>query len=187
MVSSSRPARWQVLLAFAIIYFVWGSTFLAIRIGVREVPPLLFAAMRFLTAGIVLYAWTRAKGVASPRGREWASAALLGALIFLFDYGLLFWAERRVPSGLAAVMLATIPAFMALAEILFLRTQRFTLRLGLAMVAGIGGVAVLMNPFVALGQAPIDTRGAVALIIAAITWSIASILPRKLSLPESKV
>jgi drug/metabolite transporter (DMT)-like permease len=187
MESSSRPQRWRILLAFAIIYFVWGSTFLAIRIGVREVPPLLLAAMRFLTAGIVLYAWTRAKGVASPRQREWASAALLGALIFLVDYGLLFWAERRVPSGLAAVMLATIPGFMALAEILFLRTQRFTLRLGLAMLAGIGGVVVLVNPFVGLGQAPIDARGAMALIIAAITWSIASILPRKLPLPESKV
>jgi drug/metabolite transporter (DMT)-like permease len=92
-----------------------------------------------------------------------------------------------VPSGLAAVMLATIPAFMALAEILFLRTQRFTLRLGLAMLAGIGGVAVLVNPFVSLGQEPIDARGAMALIIASITWSIASILPRKLPLPESKV
>jgi drug/metabolite transporter (DMT)-like permease len=184
---SSRPPRWRILLAFAIIYFVWGSTYLAIRIGVREVPPLLFAAMRFFTAGIVLYVWTRAKGIASPGRREWAGAALLGALIFLVDYGLLFWAERRVPSGLAAVMLATIPAFMSLAEILFLRTQRLTLRLGLAMLAGIGGVAVLVNPSVGLGQAPIDARGAMALIIAAITWSIASILPRKLPLPESKV
>ncbi|MGA2389458.1 MAG: EamA family transporter [Candidatus Sulfotelmatobacter sp.] len=187
MVSSSRPARWQVLLAFAIIYFVWGSTFLAIRIGVREVPPLLFAAMRFLTAGIVLYAWTRAKGVASPRRREWAGAAMLGALIFVVDYGLLFWAERRVPSGLAAVVLATIPVFMSLAEILFLRTQRLTLRLGLAMFAGIGGVAVLVNPSVGLGQAPVDARGAGALMIAAISWSVASILPRKLTLPDSKV
>jgi drug/metabolite transporter (DMT)-like permease len=76
---------------------------------------------------------------------------------------------------------------MSLAEILFLRTQRLTLRLGLAMLAGIAGVAVLVNPSVGLGQAPIDARGAVALIVSAITWSIASILPRKLPLPESKV
>src|ERR1700730_11444410 len=126
-----RPA-WKTLLAFAIIYFVWGSTFLAIRIGVHEVPPLLFAAMRFLIAGLVLYGWMIARGERSPSGRQWMSASLLAVLIFVFDYGLLFWAEQRVPSGIAAVMMATIPAFMALSEIVFLRTQRLTVRLGVA-------------------------------------------------------
>jgi len=103
-----RPA-WKTLLAFAIIYFVWGSTFLAIRVGVREVPPFLLAAMRFLIAGLVLYGWTIAQGECSPSGRQWMSVSLLAILIFVFDYGLLFWAEQRVPSGIAAVMLATIP------------------------------------------------------------------------------
>src|SRR5580692_4387927 len=120
-----RPT-WKTLLAFAIIYFVWGSTFLAIRVGVREVPPFLLAAMRFLIAGIVLYAWNIARGQRSPSPRQWASVSLLALLIFVLDYGLLFWAEQRVPSGLAAVMMATIPAFMALSEIIFLRTQRLT-------------------------------------------------------------
>src|ERR1700677_4731781 len=145
MVSSSRPARWQVLLAFAIIYFVWGSTFLAIRIGVREVPPLLLAAMRFLVAGLVLYGWMVARGERSPSRRQWMSVVVLALLIFVVDYGLLFWAEQRVPSGLAAVMMATIPVFMALSEILFLRTQRLTVRLTLALLIGICGVAVLMS------------------------------------------
>ena len=111
-----RPRRWKILLAFAIIYFVWGSTFLAIRVGVREVPPFLLAGMRFFAAGIVLYLWMRVSGTASPTRRQWASAAVLALLIFVLDYGLLFWAEQRVPSGIAAVMMATIPAFMALAE-----------------------------------------------------------------------
>src|SRR5450755_237617 len=125
---SHRPA-WKTLLAFAIIYFVWGSTFLAIRIGVREVPPLILAAMRFFVAGAVLYAWMLARGEPSPTVRQWKSASVLGLVIFVFDYGLLFWSEQRVPSGVAAVMLATIPAFMALSEIIFLRTQRLTVRL----------------------------------------------------------
>jgi len=182
-----RPPAWKTLLAFSIIYFVWGSTFLAIRVGVREVPPLLLACMRFFIAGVVLYGWMRLKGTPSPSRREWLAASLLAICIFVVDYGLLFWAEQRVPSGIAAVMLATIPVFMALSEILFLRTQRLTVRLALALLVGIGGVAVLVSRSVSLGEAPIDRAGAVALVVAAMSWSIASALTRKLPLPASKV
>jgi drug/metabolite transporter (DMT)-like permease len=185
METATRPAAWKTLLAFAIIYFVWGSTFLAIRVGVREVPPFLLAGMRFLAAGVILYAWMRLKGDASPTLRELRAATLLAALIFVFDYGLLFWAERRVPSGVAAVMMATIPAFMTLAEIIFLGTLRLTFRLGVALLVGIGGVAVLVS-HAGFGEGPIDTAGAVALVVAAVSWSVASVLTRRLTLPASK-
>jgi drug/metabolite transporter (DMT)-like permease len=181
-----RPA-WKTLLAFAIIYFVWGSTYLAVRVGVREVPPLILAAMRFSVAGLVLFGWVLARGERAPSLREWRSASILGMVIFLFDYGLLFWAEQRVPSGIAAVMLATIPVFMALSEIIFLRTQRLTVRLALALLIGLGGVGVLMSRALNLGGAPIDKWGAMALIFASISWSAASVLARKLPLPSSKV
>ncbi|MGB7555696.1 MAG: EamA family transporter [Candidatus Korobacteraceae bacterium] len=181
-----RPT-WKILLAFAIIYLVWGSTFLAIRIGVREVPPFLLAAIRFLVAGLALYGWMITRGERSPSGRQWMSAFLLAVLIFVLDYGLLFWAEQRVPSGIAAVMMATIPVFMALSEIAFLGTQRLTVRLAFALLVGIGGVAVLMSRSLNLGGAPIDRAGAIALIIAAMSWSVASALTRKLPLPPSKV
>jgi len=176
------------VLAFGIIYFVWGSTFLAIRVGVREVPPLLLASMRFFIAGAVLFGWMRLKGTPSPSRREWAAASVLAVCIFVLDYGLLFWAEQRVPSGIAAVMLATIPVFMALSEILFLRTQRLTVRLALALLVGIGGVAVLLSRSfsLSLGEAPIDRAGAAALVVAAMSWSVASALTRKLPLPASK-
>jgi len=187
MAPETHRPKWKTLLAFAIIYFVWGSTFLAIRVGVREVPPLILAAIRFSIAGVVLYGWMLARGERSPTAREWRSASLLGLIIFVFDYGLLFWSEQRVPSGVAAVMLATIPAFMALSEIIFLRTQRLTIRLVLALLIGIGGVAVLMSSSLNLGGAPIDKIGAVALIFASISWSIASVMTRKLTLPDSKV
>ncbi len=181
-----RPA-WKTLLAFGIIYFVWGSTFLFIRIGVRELPPLLFAALRFLPAGLVLYGWMIAQGERAPTLRQWTSATLLALLIFVGDYGLLFWAEQHVPSGIAAVMLATIPLFMALSEIIFLRTQKLTLRLAFALLIGIGGVAVLVSRSLMLGSAPIDSRGAIALIFASMSWSVASVISRKLPLPPSKV
>lgn len=186
MESSSKAHSWKVLLAFAVIYFVWGSTFLAIRVGVREVPPFLLAGMRFLVAGVVLYAWMRLKGTPTPPFREWCSASLLAILIFVFDYGLLFWAEKRVPSGIAAVMMATIPVFMALSEILILRTQRLTVRLAFALLVGIAGVAVLVSRSLSFGEAPIETSGAVALVVASISWSVASALSRKLPLPSIK-
>jgi drug/metabolite transporter (DMT)-like permease len=186
MTSEARPPSWKVLLAFGIIYFVWGSTFLAIRIGVHEVPPFLLAGVRFFTAGLVLYAWLRLKGTPGPSRREWVSASALGALIFLLDYGCLFWAEQRVPSGVTAVVLATIPVFIALLEIIFLRTQKLTVRLGLALAIGILGVAVLMNRSFSLGEAPIDRAGALALLVASATWSIATILTRRIPLPASK-
>ena len=183
---ADRPT-WKTLLAFAIIYFVWGSTFFAIRVGVREVPPFLLAAVRFSVAGLILYAWMIARGERSPTGRQWRSAFLLAILIFVFDYGLLFWAEQRVPSGMAAVMLATIPVYMALSEIIFLRTQKLTVRLAVALLIGVGGVAVLVSRSLNVGGAPIDRLGALALLVAGISWSAAATLTRKLPLPPSKV
>jgi drug/metabolite transporter (DMT)-like permease len=105
---------------------------------------------------------------------------------FVGDYGLLFWAERRVPSGVAAGMMATIPLFMALAEILLLGTQRLTARLTLALLAGLGGVIVLVGPTMKLSGAPLDRVGAMALIAGAMSWSVASAMARKLPLPTSK-
>lgn len=195
------------MLAFAIIYFLWGSTFLAIRVGVREVPPFLLAGMRFLVAGLVLYGWMRARGTPSPSAREWGGATVLALLIFVFDYGLLFWAEQRVPSGIAAVMMATIPVFMTLAEIIFLRTQRLTPRLGGALLLGMAGVAVLVGRFpgassiagyfsqghsavgsaMSAAEAPVNAAGAGALLFAAVSWSVAASLSRKLPSPAAKV
>jgi drug/metabolite transporter (DMT)-like permease len=186
MAAASRPSAWKILLAFAIIYFVWGSTFLAIRIGVSEVPPFLLAGMRFLVAGAVLYGWMRVKGTPSPTVREWGAASFLAVLIFVLDYGLLFWAERRVPSGIAAVMMATIPVFMTLSEIIIVKTQRLTGRLAMALLVGIGGVAVLVSRSVSFGDAPVDTLGACALIVGAISWSVGSALTVKLPLPPAK-
>src|SRR5687767_6599925 len=151
------------LAAYAIIYLVWGSTYLAIRIRVEEVPPFLYAAMRFGIAGMLLCAWVLARGERLPSGREWRSILLLAFLIFVMDYGLLFWAEQRVPSGLAAVMLATIPMFMTVSEIVILKTRRLSGSLALALLVGLAGVAVLVSPSASLGGEPIDRMGAVAL------------------------
>ena len=158
METAERPASWKILLAFAIIYFVWGSTYLAIRVGVREVPPFLLAGMRFLVSGVVLYGWMRLNGTPAPTPRQWAGATVLGTTMFLVDYGCLFWAEQRVPSGIAAIVLATIPVFITLLEIIFLRTQRLTLRLALALLLGLCGVAVLTLTFIFIRRASHQSR-----------------------------
>src|SRR5437879_11574192 len=121
---ASRPAPWKILLAFTIIYLVWGSTYLAIRVGVREMPPFLMAGLRFTVAGLALYIWMRLTGVPSPNWLEWRAATILGALMFLMDYACLFWAEQRVPSGVSAVIPAAIPVGIALPEVSSLGTQR---------------------------------------------------------------
>ena len=144
-----------MLLAFAIIYFVWGSTFLAIRVGVREVPPFLLAGMRFLVAGRRSMRWMRARGTPSPTAREWGAASLLAILIFVLDYGLLFWAEtaRAVgnrsghdgdDSGVHGAGGDRVPADA---------TAHPAAR-GLRCLVGIGGVAVLVSHSVSLGEAP---------------------------------
>jgi drug/metabolite transporter (DMT)-like permease len=187
MQSRAHPPAWKILLAFALIYLVWGSSFLAIRLGVREIPPFLLASMRGLIGGLVLYGWTLSRGERTPTAREWASASLLGIMIFVFDYGLLFWAEQRVASGVAAVMMSMNAVFMAIFEILILRTQRLTARLALALLLGLAGVSVLAGHALRLGGVPIDRRGAIALLVASLSWSLASVLTRKLPLPHSKV
>jgi len=184
--SSARPAAWKLLLAFAIIYLVWGSTYLAIRIGVREIPPFLMAGLRFTVAGAVMWAWMRVTGTPSPTLPEWRDASVLGTLMFLIDYACLFWAEQRVPSGIAAVILAMIPVCITLLEITWLRTQRLTLRLALGLAIGIIGVVVLMNPSATLGEAPLNHRGVIALLVSCCGWSVGTIVTQRLTLPASK-
>ena len=184
--TASRPAAWKIFRAFAIIYLVWGSTYLAIRVGVQEMPPFLMAGLRFTAAGLALYAWMRISGVRSPSWREWKAATVLGTLMFLIDYACLFWAEQRVPSGIAAVILAAIPVCITLLDIIFLRTQKLTIRLGVGLLVGIVGVAVLMNPSASFGEAPLDRGGAIALLVACLGWSVGTVVSKRLVLPDSK-
>lgn len=186
MTASARPAPWKIVLAFAIIYLVWGSTYLAIRVGVHEFPPFLMAGLRFTIAGVFMFVWMCIAGTSFPTWREWGGATVLGTLMFLIDYACLFWAEQRVPSGIAAVILAMIPVCITLLEIIFLRTQRLTFTLSLALLIGIVGVAVLMNPRGSLGEAPLDRRGAAALLVSCCGWSIGTIISKRLTLPNSK-
>src|ERR1700679_3994691 len=134
------------LLAYAAIYFFWGASFLAIRQVVAVTPPFFAACFRFLCAGAILYGYSRWRGVPQPNRREWRGTAILGLVMFAGDYGCLFWAEKEVPSGLAAVIAATIPVWVLLAEWLFAGSKRPTAKSLAGIVLGIAGVVLLMLP-----------------------------------------
>jgi drug/metabolite transporter (DMT)-like permease len=128
----------------------------------------------------------RLAGVPSPSWIEWRGATILAALVFLTDYACVFWAEQRVPSGVTAVIMASIPVCITLLEIIFLRTQRLTLRLSLGLLVGVVGVVVLTDPTSSLGEAPLDRWGAVALLVGCCGWSIGTVVSRRMVLPDSK-
>lgn len=130
--------------------------------------------------------WMLARGVPLPDARQWRSAFLVSVPIFLLNYGLVFWAQTRIASGVTAVMQAMIPVFMVLAEITMLGTQRMSGRLAGGLVLGLAGVVVLVSDSLGLGQAPVDPISAAALLVASASWAVGSMLTRKLPLPASK-
>ena len=138
--------RLRVLASFFAIYILWGTTFLGIRVAVLEMPPVFAAFARFFTAGVILFLFMRAKGEPLPARVEWRNLFVLGLLMFTVEYAALFWAEKYVASGIAAVLAATIPIFTFLAEIVVLRQQRWSAAIAAATMIGFGGVAALMLP-----------------------------------------
>jgi len=178
------PTRGRVALAFAAVYVLWGSTYLAIRFGVETIPPFLMAGTRHLVAGLLLYIWMRSRGTPRPSATHWRSAAIIGGLMLLGGNGLVTWAEQRVPSGLAALIVASVPIWMAVLEGLEKRA-----RPGGAVIAGLllglAGIALLVAPGRFAGNGHVDPLGALALLTAALCWSIGSLYSRRVPLPAS--
>ena len=174
----------EIILAFAAVYVLWGSTYLAIRFGVETIPPFLLAGLRHSTAGLLLYAWTRRRGAARPQPKHWRSAVVVGGLMLLGGNGLVTWAEQRVPSGLAALIVASVPIWMTVID----GVQRREPPHGIVVVGlllGLGGLAFLLAPGQFAGGSHVDPLGAAALLAAALFWAIGSLHARRAALPSS--
>lgn len=180
--------RLRVLASFFAIYILWGTTFLGIRVAVLEMPPVFAAFARFFTAGVILFLFLRAKGEPRPARVEWRNLFVLGLLMFTVEYAALFWAEKYVASGIAAVLAATIPIFTFLAEIVVLRQQRWSAAIGAATVIGFAGVAVLMLPMGGgLGIAvAVPLWPSLAILAGSSTWALGGVLSRSMKLPASR-
>ena len=169
--------RARLLIAFACVYLIWGSTYLAIRFAIETIPPFLMAGVRFLVAGIALALWSRRRGAPWPTAAEWRVAAVVGTLMLLGGNGGVVWAEQTVPSGLAALIVAAVP--IATVAIDWLRPGG--MRPGRATIAGLltgfAGVALLVNPF-ATDAGRVDPLGAAALMVATLSWAAGSIYSR---------
>jgi len=170
--------RLRRALAFAAVYVVWGSMYLAMRIGVESIPPLMLAGLRSLVAGVVLYAWGRLRGGAAPTRGEWRVAALIGGLLFLGAHGSLFWAVQRVPSGVASLFVATIPIWMTIAQYLTDR-RAVGFRTVIGIAGGAVGILLLVDPGQILGGERIDPAGAVVLVGVAMFWTAGSAVAQR--------
>jgi drug/metabolite transporter (DMT)-like permease len=171
----------KIWLALLTVYIVWGSTYLAIRFAVESMPPFLMAATRFLVAGGVLFAAMRLSGAPAPNRRHWLITGVVGLFLLLGGNGLVSWAEMRVTSGVAALMVGGAPLWMVLVDALRPGGIRPTRRTLIGVLVGFAGIAWLVSPAELLGSAGegIDTIGAVALAFASLFWAVGSIFSRE--------
>lgn len=177
----SRQGR--IIAAFAAVYLIWGSTYLAIRFAIDTIPPHLMASARFLVAGAILYAWARLRGAPRPTWSNWRAATIVGGLLLLGGNGAVVWAETRVPSGVTALLVATVPIWMALIEGMRNGGRRPAGAVIAGLALGLCGLALLLVPGNLAGR--VDLLGAGALILGSFSWAFGSLLSRTAKLPKS--
>jgi drug/metabolite transporter (DMT)-like permease len=176
-----------VWLGLAIVYVVWGSTYLGIKEAVGTIPPFLMAAARFLIAGGILYAWAIRRGdtVGDRIGRrQWVSAIVIGALLLATGNAFLAWAEKRgVATGVAALIIAAVPIYMAVIASLW-GDERMRARVVAGLVAGFAGTALLIQAGSGSGSGHVDAIGVGAVIVASLSWALGSVMSNHVALPS---
>ena len=177
----------QVGAALLTVYVLWGSTYLAMRIGVATIPPFTMAAMRHFTAGVLLYAFARLRGAPRPRPEHWRSTAIVGLLLLVLGNGGVVWAEQRVSSGMAALLICIEPMWIVLFLWLLPGGRRPSARVAVGLLVGFAGLVLLVRPGAgsAAGGAVVDRLGAAALLVASIAWAAGSLYVQRAELPAS--
>lgn len=198
--SISAPRRWlthlcgdnlnrclKLAAAFAAVYIIWGSTYLAIRIAIETMPPFAMAGLRFIIAGALLYGWQRMRGAPAPLHVHWRSAAIIGALLLLGGNGGLTWAEQEVPSGLASLVIATVPIWVVVFGALRPGTPRPNRRALAGILLGLAGIALLVGPSNLAVNQQIRTISYVVLLLSPVLWAIGSLYSRGARLPAAQL
>ncbi|HJT29479.1 MAG TPA: EamA family transporter [Pyrinomonadaceae bacterium] len=179
---TNRQSQLLILLAFGCIYIIWGSTYLAIHYAIETIPPLFVASFRHLIAGALLFAWCWRRGL-RPVRKQWVASFVLGVLFFLIGHGTLHWAQQTLPSGMAAILVATEPIFVAIIVMITGRA-RMTPSLLFGVLLGLGGVALIFAADVRTGRA--EMLSSLVVLIGSASWSIGMVYSRSASLhPDS--
>jgi drug/metabolite transporter (DMT)-like permease len=181
------PARTTtlVLLAFAAVYVVWGSTYLAIRIGVESFPPLILAGLRHITVGLFLYPIVRRKTGVRPTAANWRAAIVTGALLLFIGNGGLSWAEQTVPSGIASLLVASVSLWLVIVDWLRPGGVKPVPRVVMGLLMGFAGLALLVGPAHLGGSERVDPRGAAVLVFASLAWACGSLYSKHGGMPSS--
>lgn len=175
--SAGTSQTTKIILAFAAVYIIWGSTYLGIRFAVETIPPFLMAGTRFFIAGAGLYLWLRMRGVAGPTRPQWKSAAIIGFLLIGGGNGAVSWAEQTVPSGLTALIIALIPLWFVAIEWMQ-HSIRPSLEVVLGLALGLIGMIVLIDPARITDSGHVDLIGAAVVVGGTIAWAIGSMYSR---------
>lgn len=182
-----------MIAAFAAVYIIWGSTYLAIRFAVETLPPFMMAGTRFVVSGLVLYVWARAQGLDRPTRLQWRNTAIVGACLLLGGNGGVVWAEQIVPSGLTALLVAILPFWIVLIDWIRPHGRRPSFGVVTGLIVGLVGLVVLIGPSAMHtgGATPsgdgVKLIGAIVLVLASLSWAIGSILSQHAVLPKSAI
>lgn len=185
---SHPPARMTtlVLMAFAAVYVVWGSTYLAIRIGIESLPPLILAGLRHITVGLLLYPILRRKTGIKPTAANWRTAVVTGTLLLFVGNGGVSWAEQTVPSGITALLVATVSLWLVIVDWLRPGGVKPVPRVALGLLIGFAGLALLVGPSAHVGGSErVDPRGAAVLVLASLAWACGSLYSKHGGMPSS--
>ena len=180
----SSPPRLKLISAFASVYIVWGSTYLAIRIAIETIPPLLMAGFRFIIAGSMMYLWGRIRSKERPTRIHWKSAAIVGLMLLLVGNGGLSWSEQLIPSGIAALIVAVSPLWFILIDWMQ-GGARPAAGVFIGLALGTLGIAILVDPADLVGGGEVSALGASVLLVSSVCWAFGSFYARGAKLPSS--
>jgi len=183
--ADNKAPLWLIVLSFAAVYIIWGSTYLAIRFAIDTIPPLLMLGTRFLFGGSLFLIWTSVVGAPAAKPIHWKSSAIAGVLMIAGGTGAVTIAEQWVPSGIAALMVAAVPFFIVLLDWLRPGGLRPRLITGIALIVGFVGIVMLINPFNTSSEHMVDPLGAIVIVLGALSWAIGSLYSRYGTFPES--
>lgn len=178
-----KTKTWIALLA---LYIVWGSTYLGIKVAIETIPPFLHAGIRFLASGIILVVWQRSVGQAMPTRKQWIATAIIGNLLLLGGNGLVSWAEQFIPSGIAALIIGSVPMFLVVLEAIRPGGIKPTWQAIVGLIIGFAGIFILIGPAEISGsEMKLDPFGVAALLTACLLWASGSIYSKSADLPKS--